>query len=148
MFPKLNFQEFTFRLRKSELRDEIFDPVRKKFVALTPEEWVRQHVIAFLIEQKHIPVSRIGVEKALKVNSLLKRFDAVVFSRNGNPLLLIECKATGIEITEKVFDQAARYNMQLNANYFMITNGMDHFTCKLDYEKKIYTFIPDIPDLL
>lgn len=147
MLPKLNFQEFTFRLRKSVPKDEIFDPVRKKFVALTPEEWVRQHVIAFLIEQKNIPVSRIGVEKALKVNTLLKRFDAVVFSRNGNPLLLIECKAPGVEITESVFDQAARYNMQLNATYFMITNGIDHFTCKLDYTKKIYSFIPDIPDL-
>lgn len=147
MLAQLNFPKYEYRLRKGKTRDEIFDPVRKKFVALTPEEWVRQHVIAYLINEKKIPVSLIGIEKSLIVNSLQKRFDAVVFSRNGIPLLLIECKAPGIEITEKVFDQAARYNLQLKAAYFMITNGMEHFTCRLDYEKKMYFFIPEIPDV-
>jgi len=143
----LNFPNYNFRFRKGENRDEIFDPVRKKYVSLTPEEWVRQHLVAYLIHEKKVPVSLIGIEKGLVVNSLVKRFDAVVFSRNGIPLLLAECKAPNVEITEKVFDQAARYNLQLKATYFIITNGMEHYTCRLDYEQKKYFFIPDIPEL-
>jgi hypothetical protein len=141
----LNFPGFNARTRLHNNRQEIFDPVRHKFVVLTPEEWVRQHLIAYLNLVKKYPLSVIGVEKQLILNKQLKRFDLVVFSRNGNPFLLVECKAPGVEITEKAFDQAARYNMLLKAEYFFITNGMEHYTCRIDYENKQYIFIEDIP---
>jgi hypothetical protein len=143
---QLNFPHFEFKLRNSNARQEIFDPIRHKYVSLTPEEWVRQHLIAHLVSVKGYPVSIIGVEKQLMLNKLLKRFDLVVFGRNATPFLLVECKAPGVEITEKTFDQAARYNMLLKAEYFLITNGLEHYTCRIDYEKKQYIFIEDIPD--
>lgn len=142
---QLNFPQFDFRLRIFNGRQEIFDPVRHKFVLLTPEEWVRQHLIAYLTQKKGYPISVIGVEKQLILNTLQKRFDLVIFSRNGTPFLLAECKAPGVEVTEKTFDQAARYNMLLQARYFLITNGMEHYPCRLDYLNKQYIFIEDIP---
>lgn len=141
----LNFPSYDARTRLLAGRSEIFDLVRRKFVAQTPEEWVRQHLINYLVQYKHVPVGMMGVEKQVLINKIPHRFDLVVFSRQGNPLLLAECKAPGIQITEKVFDQAARYNLQLNASFFMITNGFEHFTCRLDYEHKQYIFIPDLP---
>jgi len=142
---QLNFPQFDFKLRNINNRHEIFDQVRRKYVMLTPEEWVRQHLIAYLILVKGYPVSMIGVEKQLLLNKLPKRFDLVVFGRNANPFLLVECKAPGVEITEKTFDQAARYNMLLQAEYFIITNGLEHYTCRLDYENRQYIFIEEIP---
>ncbi len=142
---QLNFSRFEFRLRQLDIRQEIFDPVRHKFVALTPEEWVRQHLIAYLTLGKGYPVPMIGVEKQLLLNKMPKRFDLVVFNRNATPLLLAECKAPGVEITEKAFDQAARYNILLKAEYFLITNGLEHYTCRIDYENKQYIFIEEIP---
>jgi hypothetical protein len=141
----LNFPVFQFRFSEHDGRQLIFDPVRRRFVSLTPEEWVRQHMIAYMVETKQIPLSMIGVEKKLLVNGLVKRFDIAVFSRTGFPVLLVECKAPFIGISEKVFDQAARYNMQLQVNYFVITNGMEHFYCRIDYLNKAYRFIEDIP---
>jgi hypothetical protein len=143
---QLNFPHFEFKLRDVNNRQEIFDPIRRKFVTLTPEEWVRQHLIAYLTQVKGYPVSMIGVEKQLLLNKLPKRFDLVVFGRNASPFLLVECKAPGVEITEKTFDQAARYNMLLRAEYFLITNGLEHYTCRIDYERKQYIFIEDVPD--
>jgi len=143
---QLNFPNFEFKLRDVNNRHEIFDPVRHKFVTLTPEEWVRQHLISYLIQVKKYPISMIGVEKQLMLNKLPKRFDLVIFGRNANPYLLVECKAPGVEITEKTFDQAARYNMLLQAEYFLITNGLEHYTCRIDYENKQYIFIEEIPD--
>jgi len=142
---QLNFPHFEFKLREINNRQEIFDPVRHKYVTLTPEEWVRQHLIAYLTLIKCYPISIIGVEKQLMLNKLTKRFDLVVFGRNANPLLLVECKAPGIEITEKTFDQAARYNILLQAEYFLITNGLEHYTCRIDYDKKQYIFIEEVP---
>jgi hypothetical protein len=143
---QLNFPPFEFKLREVNNRQEIFDPVRHKFVTLTPEEWVRQHLISYLTLLKNYPISMIGVEKQLLLNKLPKRFDLVVFGRNATPFLLVECKAPGVEITEKTFDQAARYNMLLRAEYFLITNGFEHYTCRIDYENKQYIFIEDIPE--
>jgi len=141
----LNFQAFQFRITDAGDRKMIFDRVRKKFVVLTPEEWVRQHMISYLVELKSVPASMIGVEKQLLVNGLVKRFDIAVFAREGNPLLLVECKAPAIEIVEKTFDQAARYNMQLKVKYFLITNGLDHFCCRIDYSMGAYVFIEEVP---
>ena len=142
----LNFPHFDFKLLEINNRQEIYDPVRRKYVTLTPEEWVRQHLIAFLIQVKGYPISIIGVEKQLMLNKKPKRFDLVVFSRNAQPYILVECKAPGVQITEKAFDQAARYNMLLKAEYFLITNGLEHYPCRLDYENKRYIFIEDVPD--
>ncbi len=142
---QLNFPPFEFKIHTLNKRQEIFDPVRHKYVSLTPEEWVRQHLISFLTLIKGYPLSMIGVEKKLILNKLPKRFDLVIYNRNGSPLLLVECKAPGVEITEKTFDQAARYNMLLKAEYFLITNGLDHYTCRIDYNNKQYIFIEEIP---
>jgi len=141
----LNFPPCKFTLRLNNGKEEIYDPVRKKYVVLTPEEWVRQHVIVFLIDQKQVPMSLISVEKKLEFNTLTKRFDVVIFNRNAVPLMLIECKAPGIKVNESVFDQAARYNMSLNAGLFLITNGLDHYCCRIDFENKLYVFLNDIP---
>jgi type I site-specific restriction-modification system R (restriction) subunit len=141
----LNFPEYHFRISLVEGKEKIFDPVRKKFVSLTPEEWVRQNLIAYLIENRKVPSSLIGVEKQLILNGLTKRFDVVVFNRSGIPVLLVECKAPSVSITEKTFDQAARYNMQLKVNYFVITNGISHYCCRIDYARSSYNFIEDIP---
>jgi hypothetical protein len=142
----LNFPHFDFKVQDLNNRQEIYDPVRHKYVTLTPEEWVRQHLIAYLIQVKGYPISIIGVEKQLILNKKLKRFDLVVFSRKAQPYILVECKAPGVQITEKAFDQAARYNMLLKAEYFLITNGLEQYPCRLDYENKRYIFIEDIPD--
>ena len=144
MLP-LNFPEFQFRIAGTVDRKTIFDRVRRKFVVLTPEEWVRQHMVSYLIAIKSVPESMIGVEKQLLVNGLVKRFDIAVFNRNGDPVLLVECKAPAVPVSEKVFDQAARYNMQLKVNYFVVTNGLDHFCCRIDYDSRNYIFIRDVP---
>lgn len=142
----LNFPHFEFKVKDINACPEIYDPVRRKYVALTPEEWVRQHLIAYLMQLKGYPGAIIGVEKQLLLNKKPKRFDLVVFSRNAQPYILAECKAPGVPITEKAFDQAARYNMLLKAEYFLITNGLEHYPCRLDYENKRYIFIEDVPD--
>ncbi len=142
---QLNFPHFDFRLRDLNGRSEIFDPVRHRFVALTPEEWVRQHLIAYLHIVKGYPLHLIGVEKQLMLNKRIKRFDLVVFKRNASPFILAECKAPGVEITQHAFDQAARYNMPLLAGYFLITNGLEHYPCRIDYARKQYVFIEEIP---
>ena len=142
---KLNFPAYKFRLKSSENKVSIFDRIRKKFIILTPEEWVRQHTIWYLIEQKKYPVSLINVEKLVKVNDLNKRYDIIVFKPNGDILLIIECKSHSVNITQEVFDQIARYNLSLNAEYLMITNGLHHYYCQMDYTQQRYMFLKDIP---
>lgn len=143
--PKLNFPSYAFRLREKESRPEIFDEVRKKWVTLTPEEWVRQHVMKWLTEEKKYPASLLAIEKSISVNGLTKRCDMVAFDREANPLLIVECKAHDVEINQQVFDQAARYNLTLNADLFLLTNGLKHFCCKIDHDQKSYNFIKDLP---
>ncbi|ADY30593.1 MULTISPECIES: type I restriction enzyme HsdR N-terminal domain-containing protein [Cellulophaga] len=143
---KLNFSTHNFRFKNSENKVYIFDVIRKKFVVLQPEEWVRQHVVHHLIHQKKYPISLINVEKQLVINDLKKRYDVVVFKPNGNINILVECKAPEITITQATFDQIARYNMQLDANYLMVTNGLNHFYCKTNSTEDNYTFLRDIPD--
>ncbi len=145
MLP-LNFPAYGFRFKNSENKIYIFDVIRKKFVVLQPEEWVRQHVVRHLLETKQYPKSLINVEKQLIINTLKKRYDIVVFNSDSSIEILIECKAPKIKIDQTVFDQIARYNMNLKANYLMVTNGLEHFYCKMDLEKEKYTFLRDIPD--
>lgn len=142
----LNFPEYNFRFKNSENNYLIFDDIRKKFVVLQPEEWVRQHVVKFFIHEKKYPKTLINVEKQLTVNGLTKRYDIVIFHPNGNINVLIECKAPKIVIDQTTFDQIARYNLQLQADYLMVTNGLDHFYCKMDFEAEKYSFLRDIPD--
>lgn len=141
----LNFPKFQFRFKSSENKLFIFDEIRKKYVMLTPEEWVRQHVVHFLINVKKYPKSYINVEKIVKLNDMNKRYDVVVFDPKGNIFLLVECKEPQVEITQGVFDQIARYNSSLNAQLLMVTNGLNHYYCKLDYENKEYQFLADLP---
>ncbi len=142
---QLNFPNYKFRFKNSENKIAIFDEIRKKFVILTPEEWVRQHVVQFILQQKQYPKSHINVEKLVKVNSTIKRYDIVVFNADGSIKILVECKAPEIKISQDTFDQIARYNMVLNAEYLMVTNGNNHYFCQVDFENEKYQFLADIP---
>ncbi len=144
---KLNFPSYSFRFKNSENKVSIFDPIRKKFIILTPEEWVRQHVLEFLINEKKYPKSYINVEKLLKINDLKKRYDIVVFNPDGSIFLLVECKAPEIKINQTTFDQIARYNMVLKSNFLMLTNGLNHYFCQMDFEKNKYNFLQQPPEM-
>ncbi|OED36215.1 restriction endonuclease subunit R [Flavobacteriaceae bacterium (ex Bugula neritina AB1)] len=143
---QLNFPAYQFRLKSSENKVSIFDRIRKKFIILTPEEWVRQHTIHYLINEKKYPESLINVEKLIKIGDVNKRYDIIVFKPDGSIYLIIECKSHSVKITQAVFDQIARYNLALKADYLMITNGMNHYYCQMDYTEKQYSFMEDIPD--
>ena len=142
---QLNFFTYTFRFKNSENKVSIFDEIRKKFIILTPEEWVRQHVVQFLLEEKKYPKSLINVEKVLKVNGLRKRYDVVVFNSDGSIFILIECKAPDVKIVQATFDQIARYNMTMNAQFLMVTNGLNHYFCQMDFENEKYQFLQELP---
>ncbi|RLD45144.1 MAG: restriction endonuclease subunit R [Bacteroidetes bacterium] len=143
----LNLPEYPIKTRINEGgKTEVFDTIRKKYVVLQPEEWVRQQFIGFLIHHKNYPASLIGIEKGLKVNQLQKRFDAVAFDKKGNPVVLIEFKAPSIKLTEKTFSQVAAYNLKMRVKYLIISNGLKHYCCKMDYENSSYQFLKDIPD--
>jgi hypothetical protein len=141
----LNFPSYSFRFKNSENKVAIFDVIRKKFIQLTPEEWVRQHTIQYLLQEKNYPKSYINVEKLIKINDLHKRYDIVVFQPNGTIFLLVECKAPEVKITQDTFDQIARYNLELKAQYLMVTNGLNHYFCQMDFEKETYIFLKELP---
>lgn len=142
----LNFPSYTFRIKNSQNRQYIFDGIRKKFVVLQPEEWVRQHVLHYLVVTKNFPKSLINVEKQLMVNGLKKRYDVVVFNPDGSIFLLVECKGPEVKVEQTVFDQIARYNYQLKSAYLMVTNGLEHYCCEMDHENEKYRFLKEIPD--
>ncbi|AZQ44665.1 type I restriction enzyme HsdR N-terminal domain-containing protein [Nonlabens ponticola] len=135
-----------FRVKSTEKGRLIFDKVRKKFVHLSPEEWVRQHVINWLQEYKRVPLSLINIEKQLIVAGTIKRYDIVVYNKDGSIDTIVECKAPSINISQEVFDQIARYNLITQANYLMITNGLSHYYCQMDYKNEKYSFIEDLPE--
>tara|TARA_B100001059_G_C17718851_1_gene519514 strand:+ start:258 stop:692 length:435 start_codon:yes stop_codon:yes gene_type:complete len=141
---KLNFPNFEFRLKNRDNKSYIFDIIRKKYILLTPEEWVRQHVVSYLINHG-VSKNHIGVEKKIIINKLTKRFDVVVFRRDGSVKLLVECKAPNIKISQKVFDQTSIYNKNLNSEFMMITNGLVHYFFKIDNSRKTYNFINEFP---
>ncbi|WP_396178345.1 type I restriction enzyme HsdR N-terminal domain-containing protein [Flavobacterium sp.] len=141
----LRFPPYQFRFKNSENKVAIFDEIRKKFIILTPEEWVRQHVVRYLLSEKNYPKSWINVEKRIKINDLTKRYDIVVFNPDGSIFLLVECKAPEIKISQHTFDQIARYNLALKANYLMVTNGLDHYFCQMDFENECYHFLQELP---
>jgi hypothetical protein len=146
--PRLNFPEYKFTYRSEGVGRKglkIFDKIRLKYVALTPEEWVRQHVLRLLTEGLDYPKGLLGVEKEIRLNSLSKRFDALVYDRELKPLVLVECKAPGVRLNQEVFDQAARYNLVLRVPYFLITNGMETYFCSVNHEKGEYGFAEQVP---
>ncbi|HKJ07143.1 MAG TPA: type I restriction enzyme HsdR N-terminal domain-containing protein [Flavobacteriaceae bacterium] len=141
----LNLPTYKSKIKSKENKLFIFDTLRKKYVVLTPEEWVRQHFINYLIVEKKYPPTLIAVEKKLVLNGLTKRTDILVFNAEGTHEIIVECKAPNIEITQDTFDQIARYNLNLNAKYLAVTNGMQHFYCKINHTKKKYDFLPTLP---
>ena len=141
----LNLPKAELSIKSKKNKQFIFDIIRKKFMVLTPEEWVRQHVVHFLIHQKKYPKSIIAVEKQLTINTLKKRFDVLVFNTQAKPEIIVECKAPKIKITQDTFDQIARYNLKLNAKYLMVTNGLQHYFCMMDAVNKMYVFLEDLP---
>ena len=145
IMDKLNFEKFDFSFKNKENKTYILDPIRKKWLILTPEEWVRQHCIIFLSKIKNIPLAFIQVEKKLNLNGSNKRYDLVVFKPDLKIFLLVECKAPTKKISQNTFDQIARYNTVLKSDYLMLTNGLNHFFCKMDFEKQKYYFLTDLP---
>lgn len=145
-FEKLNFPEYHFRFGEKDSKKLIFDEIRKRFVALTPEEWVRQNILKYLVSEKHFPATLISVEEEMKLFKRKKRTDIVVYNKQGLPLLIVECKAPNVVINQSVFDQVVRYNMALQVKYLVLTNGINHYTCSVDYNLKSYIFLKEIPD--
>lgn len=142
---KLNLPEYSFRFQREGENIQIFDEFRKIWVKLTPEEWVRQNLLVYLRDYLGCPESLTAVEKSIKVNRLIKRFDIVVYNNQGNPLILIECKAPEVKITQKVMDQAGRYNISLKVPYIIISNGLIHICCKINHLSHKFSFLKNIP---
>ena len=143
---KLSFPNYEFRLKKIDEKKFIFDEIRKKYIELTAEEWVRQNCVKFLINEKKYKSQLIAVEKKIILNNLTKRFDIIAYDINGNPNLLVECKAPNIAIRQETFDQILSYNRVINSKYLMITNGIIHYYCKIDNIDNKINFLKDIPN--
>ncbi|HEY1024859.1 MAG TPA: type I restriction enzyme HsdR N-terminal domain-containing protein [Sphingobacteriaceae bacterium] len=142
----LNFPQYPFRIKQEAGTVYIFDEIRKKFLLLTPEEWVRQHVVKFLISEKSFPKALIKLEGGLKLHSLQKRTDILIFNHSGDKLALVECKAPSVKITQAVFDQIARYNIVHKTEWLIVSNGIEHYCCRIDFGQHSYSFVPEIPD--
>ncbi len=143
---KLNLPEYQFRMKMENGKPLIFDAVRKRFVALTPEEWVRQNFIQYLKIEKKYPESLMAVEKQITVNKMMRRFDLLVYLRNGQPHLIAEFKAPNVKITQETFDQVVRYNMALRVERVIVSNGLQHFACQIDYANNSFVYLPEIPE--
>lgn len=146
MMELLKLPTYLFRIKVKEGKKLIFDSWRRKWVSLTPEEWVRQNFARYLTEEKHFPTSRLGVEYPLNLNQQNFRADIVFFGRNGGAEMIVECKAPEVKISQQVFDQIVRYNMKLKVKYLIVTNGLTHYCCIIDKENLTYSFLEDIPD--
>ncbi|MDR1980114.1 MAG: type I restriction enzyme HsdR N-terminal domain-containing protein [Tannerellaceae bacterium] len=144
MLP-LNLPTFAAKVTEKEGKRMIYDIIRRKYVALTPEEWVRQHFIHYLVTEKHYPKELLANEVTIKLNGTTKRCDTVAYTRFLEPYMIIEYKSPSIVLTMAVFDQIARYNMVLQVRYLIVSNGMQHFCCEMNYQTQSYTFLEDIP---
>lgn len=144
---QLNLPAYIFNIKYVNNKQLIFDSQRKKYVVLTPEEWVRQHLIRFLIEEKKYPAALLVVEQQIMFNGMRKRCDAVVYNQNAEPLMIIECKAPTVVIRQATFDQVAVYNSSLNVPYYLISNGLQHFCVKINAKERTLLFLNDIPEL-
>ncbi len=142
----LNLPSYNFNIKLEGQRKVIFDSIRKKYVVLTPEEWVRQNFISYLVEDKNYPSGLIAVEKKVDVNRMPQRSDIVLYNNKATPIMIVECKAASVKISQETFNQIARYNMKLQVPYLVVTNGLNHYCCQIDYENNSYKFIQEIPE--
>ena len=143
---QLNLPPYQIRVKETGGRKQVFDILRRKYVALTPEEWVRQHFIHYLIEHKNYPASLLANEVSLQIGEKRMRADSVLYDNQLHPRIIIEYKAPNITLTQKVFDQITVYNLLLHVDYLIISNGIDTYICKMDYDSQTYTFLEAIPD--
>jgi len=141
----LNLPEYSFRIRNEDGKEMILDQIRRKYVKLTPEEWVRQNFVQYLIREGKYPPGLISIEVLSDYNKLKKRVDILVHNRAGKPVMIVECKAPEIKIDDKVFDQIVCYNMGFRVPYLIVTNGLDHYACKIDLKENKYEFLLVIP---
>lgn len=144
MESSLIYPTFKIRIKHENKKAYVFDEIRKKWIVLTPEEWVRQHLLNYLREDKKVPASLISVEKEMNLNNTKKRYDAVVYNTEAKPVLLIECKAPDVEITQSALEQTLRYNLILGVNFLLITNGLKEFVVALENGKE--KLLPELPD--
>ena len=145
MMNDLNLPPFAVRLRKRDGKREIFDFLRRRYVALTPEEWVRQHFVHFLVEQKGYPRGLLANELELRIGQKKLRCDTVLYNKVLQPQMIIEYKKPEVSITQRVFNQITVYNMLLHVDYLVVSNGLQHYCCRMDYEHQSYEFLSDIP---
>ena len=143
--PQLNLPKVALKTKSVEGTIQVFDVIRKKYFVLTPEEWVRQHFIHYLNTEKNYPIGLMGVEKMVKYNALKTRADIVLYTTEGKAKMIVECKAPNVKITQDTFNQIAKYNFKLKVQFLVVTNGMQHFCCKMDYEKNINCFLEEVP---
>ena len=143
--PKLNLPNAILKTKLVEGTTQVFGAVRKKYLLLTSEEWVRQHFIHYLNSEKKYPLGLMGVEKMVKYNEQTTRADIVLYNIEGNPNMIVECKAPKVKITQDAFNQIAKYNFKLRVEFLVVTNGMQHFCCAMDYENNKITFLEEIP---
>ena len=143
---ELSFPKYEFRLKKNDEKRFIFDEIRKKYIELTPEEWVRQNCIKFLVKEKKFKKNLISIEKKITLNKLIKRFDIIAHDNYGKPNLLVECKAPNIIINQKSFDQIITYNKVIDAKYLMLTNGIIHYYCRINKTDGKIDFLKEIPN--
>lgn len=142
----LNLPHIEAKIMRRGEKPYIFDPIRRRYISLTPEEWVRQHFVSFLINHRHVPAALVGNEVSLTVAGQNRRCDTVICNRQGQPVAIVEYKAPDVAITQKVFDQITRYNMALHVGWLIVSNGLRHICCHIDYAPLGYQFVPDIPD--
>ena len=143
---RLNLPPYPARVKEADGRRQIFDILRRKYVTLTPEEWVRQHFIHYLVEHKNYPSSLLANEVSLQIGEKRMRADSVLYDNQLHPRMIIEYKAPNITLTQKVFDQITVYNLLLHVDYLIVSNGMTTYICKMDYEKQTYKFLEAIPN--
>lgn len=146
ILPLINIPYSPLKIKNTERGVKVYDPLRDKWVALTPEEYVRQQFTAWMRNEYHYPASLMANEIGVEFNGMKKRCDTVVFNRDGSPLVIVEYKAPEVKISQDTFDQIARYNMTLRARYLIVSNGMNHYCCVMDYDNNTYHFVPGIPD--
>ena len=144
--PQLNLSNAVLKTKLVKGTTQVFDAVRKKYLVLNPEEWVRQHFIHYLNLEKKYPLGLMGVEKMVKYNEQSTRADIVLYTNQGKPNMIVECKAPNVKITQDAFDQIAKYNFKLRVDFLVVTNGMKHFCCAMDYKNKKITFLKEVPN--
>lgn len=148
MMNELNLPPFDVKLRGTREHPEIFDFLRNRYVALTPEEWVRQHFTHWLVSQKGYPKGLLGNEIALRCGDKTVRCDSIVYGRDAQPLMILEYKAPTVSLTQRVLNQLSAYNLLLHVDYLVMSNGLEHYCCRMDYERQTYTFREAVPDYI